>query len=131
VFVADGDTIIIENLSRKQFKIRLEHIDAPESNQAYGEASKEFLYSLIFGKTVSVKTDKKDKYGRHIGVVFYGRTNVNLASIEAGMSWHTKDFSNNPQFAKAEEEARESMSGLWSDPDATPPWRYRKYQSRS
>ena len=127
VFIPDGDTIIIENLSRKQFKIRLEHIDAPDISQAYGEESKEFLMSLIFGKTVSVVTDKKDKYGRHVGIVFYGWKNINLASIKAGMAWYTSRYSNEEDFEEAEKEAREELNGLWEDPSPTPPWNYRKF----
>lgn len=129
VFVADGDTIIIENLSKKQFKIRLEHIDAPERNQSYGEESKEFLSSLILGRTVSVIMDKKDKYDRNVGVVFYGRTNVNLALLEAGMAWYTCRYSNEPDFAEMEEKSRQSNNGLWGEHNPTPPWNFRRYKN--
>jgi endonuclease YncB( thermonuclease family) len=41
VSVSDGDTITILDSTNTQHKIRFEHIDAPESKQAYGQKAKE------------------------------------------------------------------------------------------
>ncbi|MFL1707055.1 thermonuclease family protein [Campylobacter sp. MOP7] len=51
--VADGDTITILNPQKKQIKVRLYGIDAPEKKQAYGEKSRKFLDSMIAGKNVT------------------------------------------------------------------------------
>ena len=40
VGVADGDTITVLDVNRTQHKIRLQGIDAPEKDQAYGAKSK-------------------------------------------------------------------------------------------
>ena len=60
VGVSDGDTITVL-YGKKQYKIRLLHIDCPESSQAFGTKAKQALSSKIFGKTVTVKWKEKDQ----------------------------------------------------------------------
>jgi endonuclease YncB( thermonuclease family) len=43
VAIADGDTITILDDRNQQHKIRINGIDAPESNQAFGDKSKRSL----------------------------------------------------------------------------------------
>jgi len=69
VGVSDGDTITVLDDQKRQHKIRLEGIDAPESNQDFGSRAKQSLSDLVFGKTVTVTSRKKDKYGRTLGKV--------------------------------------------------------------
>ena len=69
VAVADGDTIIVLDADKVQNKIRLGGIDAPEKTQPFGQASKQSLSDLVYGKTVVINTDKTDRYGREVGKV--------------------------------------------------------------
>ena len=41
--VTDGDTIVVINEDREQVRIRLYGIDAPESDQAFGDEATEFV----------------------------------------------------------------------------------------
>ena len=50
--------------------IRLQGIDAPERKQPYGRTSGRSLSALVAGKQVRVEYDKRDRYGRIIGVVW-------------------------------------------------------------
>ena len=43
VGVSDGDTITVLTADKKQIRVRLVGIDAPESRQAYGERAKQKL----------------------------------------------------------------------------------------
>jgi endonuclease YncB( thermonuclease family) len=52
--VSDGDTITVLTPIKKEIKIRLAEIDAPEKRQPHGEASKKFLSTLVFGKDVTI-----------------------------------------------------------------------------
>ena len=71
VAVADGDTItVLDEMDHASFKIRLDKIDAPEKEQAFGNKAKLYLSSLIFGRQVSVRFKAVDRYGRILGVVF-------------------------------------------------------------
>ena len=126
VRVSDGDTITILDEGKVENKVRLNRIDAPEKKQAFGDASRKYLASMVAGKFVKVEWAKKDKYGRILGDVIVGEVNVNLRMVQGGMAWHFKKFDNTPIYAQAENEARAKKFGLWVDPNPIPPWEFRK-----
>lgn len=51
VKIPDGDTLTILDAGKRQHKIRLADIDAPETKQPFGSRSKQFLSDLCFDKT--------------------------------------------------------------------------------
>ena len=132
VRVTDGDTIVVLDTDKVQHKIRLQGIDAPERRQAFGTKSKEHLSDLVAGKTVEVDYSKYDRYGRVLGIVMVNGEDANLEQIEAGMAWHYKKYqreqspSDRVKYSDAELEARRHKVGLWRDPNAIPPWDYRR-----
>ena len=131
VSVADGDTITVLDAQKRQHKIRLSGIDAPEGGQAFGNKSKQTLSDCAFGRQVSVEGDKLDRYGRTITRVVVDRVDCNLRQVELGMAWHYKKFASerpaaeSQQYAAAEAVANATKRGLWSDLDAMPPWEWR------
>ena len=130
IVVSDGDTITILDKSSIQYKVRFEHIDAPEKGQAFGQKSKEFISQLIFGKTVKIKTEIKDRYGRHIGSVYLDEKFINLELVKAGLAWHYKKYSKSQEFSNAEKIAKANKAGLWKEPHPVPPWDYRKLKQK-
>ncbi len=131
VKVADGDTItVLEN--NTQYKIRLQGIDAPERKQAFGNASRKRLASLVAGKTVTVKWDKRDRYRRIVGFVIVDEQDVNLEQVKTGMAWFYRYYQkeltreNRMLYAKAEDQARTDRLGLWQDKNPVPPWEWRR-----
>jgi endonuclease YncB( thermonuclease family) len=66
VKVTDGDTVHVL-LDSETHKIRLLHIDAPESGQAFGTKAKQALSEMVFGKEVKVVRKSRDRYGRILG----------------------------------------------------------------
>ena len=130
--ISDGDTVTVLDASKAQFKIRLQGIDAPEKKQAFGNKSKEVLFTWLFNNQVTVEYSKKDKYGRILGKILVDGIDANLEQIKSGMSWHYKKYQNEQSendrklYAQAEAEAREEKRGLWVDPDPVPPWEWRK-----
>jgi endonuclease YncB( thermonuclease family) len=132
VGVSDGDTITVLDASKKQHKVRLDGIDAPESNQDFGSRAKQSLSDLVFGKTVTVISSKKDRYGRTLGkVMLSDGKDINLEQIERGMAWFYRQYAKELQpedarsYEQAELAAREEKAGLWADPSPTPPWDFR------
>jgi endonuclease YncB( thermonuclease family) len=105
VKVTDGDTITVL-VNNEQIKIRLSEIDAPEHGQGYGQKSKEALADLVFAKEVRVVTHGKDRYGRTIGDVFVGQTNVNEKLVEDGWAWNFLKYSKSKRLAELEKDAR-------------------------
>ena len=87
-----GDTLTVLDSQNQQRKIRLNGIDAPESGQDFGQVAKRNLSDLAYGKEVSVVWSKTDKYGRIIGTVFVGSTNVNLEQLKAGLAWFYRQY---------------------------------------
>ena len=131
VRVSDGDTITVLDADNKQHRIRFQGIDAPESKQAFGQASKENLSKMVFGKQVTVVWDKVDKYRRTVGKVLLDGRDINIEQVKAGFAWHYKKYADEQPaedrvtYARAEEEARAGKLGLWQDPNPTPPGEWR------
>jgi endonuclease YncB( thermonuclease family) len=125
VGVHDGDTITVLDAGNRQTKVRLAQIDAPELRQDFGQASKDALSGLVFGKTVAVEVETTDKYGRTVGKVLVGGQDANLAQVRAGMAWAYRQYLHDQAYLDAEAQAKAAKAGLWSRPDATPPWEYR------
>jgi endonuclease YncB( thermonuclease family) len=126
VKVIDGDTfdLLIE---KKTIRVRMFGIDSPERGQSYNVKAKEFTASVIAGKEINVSIHNKDRYGRFVCEVFLpDGTYVNAEIVKAGYAWHFVRYSNDPQLAKAEDEARNDKRGLWQDSNPIPPWEYRK-----
>jgi endonuclease YncB( thermonuclease family) len=132
VGISDGDTVTLLDTFKRQYKIRLTGIDAPEKKMPFGQRSKEHLSDLIFSKDVQVETEKLDRYGRTLGKIVFDRKDINLAMINAGLAWHYKKYqqeqsaSDRLLYSHGEEQARFQRTGLWRDPNPTPPWDWRK-----
>lgn len=132
VSVTDGDTVTVLDVYKAQHKIRLIGIDAPERRQSFGNRSKQSLSEIIFNKTVTVITNKRDRYGRVLGKVLINGVDVNREQIRRGMAWHYKVYQRDQStddrqiYADTEIKARDQRFGLWADLDPIPPWEWRK-----
>ena len=127
VKVSDGDTFTAINRDNLQLKFRIWGIDAPEKKQAFGTKSKEYLSSLIFGKTITVDVQKQDGWGRYLAYVYTSEgKEVSLEMIKAGMAWQFIEYDKSEEYRKAEIEARKKRIGLWADSHSIAPWEFRK-----
>lgn len=124
--ISDGDTFRL--LSNGQIvKIRLYAIDAPESKQEYGQASKAALESVIRGKNVKVKVIDTDRYGRSVGELWVGDTlDVNLWMVKNGHAWWYEAYGKKrPDLGTAQQKARSARLGLWNNESPEAPWEWR------
>jgi endonuclease YncB( thermonuclease family) len=126
VGVHDGDTVTCLDESNQQQKVRLAEIDAPEIGQDYGKVSREALAEMVFGKTVEVTEDGKDRYGRWIGHLSSNGVDVNRQMIATGNAWHYEDYSRDTSLAVLQTQAQSQRLGLWAQPTPVAPWDYRK-----
>ena len=108
-------------------EVRLDGVDCPELNQAFGRRAKGYTSELAFGRAVRVVGRGKDDYGRELAEVFLpdGRS-LNRELIAAGFAWWFRRHSNDRSLETLEREARTVRRGLWADPDPVPPWEYRR-----
>ena len=134
--VHDGDTITVLDAAKAQHKIRLAGIDAPELKQAFGTRSKQSLSEMVYNKQVKIEWDKRDRYGRTIGVILVDGHDVNLEQVRTGMSWWYRQYAKEQKsedrklYELAEVDARAAKRGLWADNAPVPPWEWRHGKSR-
>lgn len=129
VKVADGDTLTVL-VDRKQIKVRLLEIDAPELHQAFGQRSKESLGEMCAGQAATVRSTGRDKYGRMLGRVDCGGVDANAEQVRRGMAWVYDRYVTDRSLYALQGEARASRVGLWADSDPTAPWLYRSHHKR-
>lgn len=70
VGVSDGDTLTVLTAEKRQVKLRLHAVDAPESGQPFGSRAKQAASEMAFGKQVTVREMDTDRYGRTVAEVF-------------------------------------------------------------
>ena len=133
--VADGDTVRVTDGHGRKHKIRLAYIDAPETDQAHGRASREALQRLLDGQRVRIEVFDTDQYGREVARVSLNGQDVNLSQIQNGHAWHYRSIARKNQspddyrrYEAAENRAKQNRTGLWRQSDPVAPWtfRYRK-----
>lgn len=124
VFVYDGDTV----LSGKREKIRLLGIDTPEMNydsdklpQCFAFEAKKYVEDRVKGKWVMLtfESGKKDKYGRTLAWVWYGKDFKKLLNAEIirdgyGRVFRRYYYSKTRMLKKLEKKARKAGLGMWA-----------------
>lgn len=131
IAIADGDTITVLDEDRRQHKVRLQAIDAPEKGQEHWRASKQHLAGRVFSQQVTVEYSKADRYGRIVGRVLREGEDINLELLRAGSAWlyrrYAKELPGGMQYdyAAAETAARSERRGLWGNTSHVPPWEWR------
>ena len=127
VGVHDGDSFTLLDEKNVEYKIRLHGIDCPELKQAYGKAAKYYVSGLIYNQYVTVETDKKDRYGRNIGIVKMANGKIlNEEILKSGFAWHYLEYDTNPLWTDMESNAKIAKIGLWTDSSPIAPWIWRK-----
>lgn len=125
VGVHDGDTITLLTAEKRQVRIRLADIDAPELGQPFGHAAKRELSALCFNRPARMQPRTVDKYGRTIGVVSCEGRDASRLMVQHGMAWAYRTYLKRPELVLVEDAAKGSNAGLWAQA-ATAPWEYRR-----
>jgi endonuclease YncB( thermonuclease family) len=127
VRVSDGDTLTLL-VDRKQLKVRLIEIDAPESKQAFGERSRKSLGEMCAGQQATVSHQGRDKYGRVLGRVQCQGLDANAEQVRRGMAWVYDRYVTDRSLYALQNDARAARAGLWADKHPTAPWDWRKHR---
>lgn len=128
VGVTDGDTLTMLDGRKQQIKVRLAEIDTPESAQPYGTRAKQELSRLVHGKTITVKVQDIDRYGRTVGRVYVSGLDVNAEMVKLGAAWVYRKYASDQNLYALEKQAKQKRVGIWNLPEAEqiPPWEWRK-----
>ena len=97
------------------------------------------------GKKVRVEYDKRDRYGRIIGVVWVRSPDTrcdaepcrktldaSMYQLTVGMAWWYRYYAKEQtpeqrgQYEFAEFEAKAKKAGLWQEPEPIAPWEWRR-----
>lgn len=129
VAISDGDTLTIL-VERKQVKVRLSEIDAPELKQAFGRRSRESLGELCGRHAAVVRSSGKDRFGRVLGRVECGGVDANAEQVRRGMAWVFDRYVTDRGLYALQLKARETRLGLWADDNPLTPWQWRAENRR-
>ena len=127
--VIDGDTIALG-----QQHIRLEGIDAPETDQVCldaegkpwtcGVAARDSLSSHIAGRIVSCAARGEDRYRRMLAICSAGGEDLNAFMVREGLALDYVKYSRD--YTSEEDTAREQRRGMWAGAFIAPwDWRHR------
>ncbi|RKK03204.1 nuclease [Pseudoroseomonas wenyumeiae] len=133
VGIQDGDTLTLLTPERRQVRVRLYGIDAPESRQPYGTRAQQELSALAFRKQVRVTVEDTDQYGRTVGRVWAGSLDVSAELVRRGAAWVYRQYNRDPMLPPLEAEARQAKRGLWALPasEQVQPWVWRRNGGRA
>ena len=123
VRVVDGDTVLVRRkgwwrslLGRPSIRVRLDGIDAPETNQRLGRKSTRALRRMLAGGGFQMEVTGRDRYGRVLGLIHRGSRyqSVNLAMVSEGWAHAYVRFGGRGLgMEEAERAARENGLGIW------------------
>jgi endonuclease YncB( thermonuclease family) len=123
--VVDGDTLEL-HCDLSEITLRLEGIDAPETDQPYGAEATVYMRKLVSGKVVRLKKDGEDHYDRTIGDLrLPNGKQLTRGLVRAGAAWEYDRYSDDPRLGELERAARQDNRGLWAAEDPVPPWEWR------
>jgi len=130
VGVHDRDSLTVL-VDRRQIKVRLADIDAPELKQAFGQRSKQSLSDLCFNKSATLEDQGQDRYGRTIARARCAGEDASREQIRRGMAWVFDRYVKDRSLYADQDAARTAERGLWVDPKAMPPWAWRRAKKLS
>jgi endonuclease YncB( thermonuclease family) len=132
VSITDGDTVDVLTPAGLTYAVRLEGIDAPEHDQAFGSQSTANLATLASGKSVTLECENERSYGRLIcKILLPDGEDADLDQVKTGMAWHYKQYQDEQSaadraaYAAAECAAMKAKIGLWSQPNPEQPQDFR------
>jgi endonuclease YncB( thermonuclease family) len=125
----DGDTLYIGAT-----KIRLEGIDAPETDQVCldakgarwtcGIGARDQLASRVAGRVVSCLPSSTDRFRRTLATCSLGAENLNRWMVEQG--WALAYVKYSSAYVRAQQVAQDNQRGLWQGAFIAPwNWRHR------
>ena len=126
VGITDGDTIKVRTIDGHTRTIRLDGIDAPESEQPFGTRAKQQLGDWVFQEEIRAEVSELDRYGRYVAQIYVDGQWVNRGLIRSGLAWHYVQYSSDKELAAAERAAREAALGIWSTRNHVAPWDWRR-----
>ena len=134
VWITDGDTITVLAEQRREMRVRLAEIDAPERRQPYGDRARQMLAELVFERRGRLMVTSTDRNSRLITRLFVESRDINAEMVRRGGAWVYWQYSSDTALLHLEADARKARRRLWALHETkrlpTWEWRERRRQSR-
>jgi micrococcal nuclease len=125
--VTDGDTLWVRpSAGGAPVEIRLLDLDAPEGCQAFGPEAARALRQRLLHQPVRVRSKGTDDYQRQLARVEHGRTDIGGWLVRQGYAWSSTYRGRKGPYARLQERALAERRGLWAQPGALEPRRFRQ-----
>ena len=133
--VLDGDSLILD-VRGGQYRVELADIDAPELNQPWGRAARDWLGQALTGRFVVVRSSDVSPDGHIRGRLLFKNQDPGTTLLYQGLAWCVpqpdgKAVSESREYRDAQTDARAARRGLWSDASPVPPWEWRRQRPGS
>lgn len=134
VSVTNGNLLSVQDQKGEIHQVSLYGIDAPDNEQKMGPHAGKMLAAMVHEKDVEVRVEEVDSRGRPNVEIMLKGVSVNAAMVKSGYAWV------NPEICKTsacsawtghQQYASHNKKGLWVDPDAEPPWKWRERRAKA
>jgi len=115
--IISGDKLVLTMGEKQHFEIQLLGIQAPPLKSRWGRAARKQLSALVAGRPVSVEYNIRNRWGRPLGKVFLGDSDISLRLLESGLATHRPGFQtlkDNNLYLEAMRKAKSLRLGIWS-----------------
>ncbi len=129
VSVSGGDVIMLVDALRRQHRLRLAFIDAPELGQPFGAEAQSALAAMVLGREVTaiVRVEVDDGTTKVEVIEPHGHL-VNVELVRRGLAWHdyfdAQTKSERDQYQEALKAAQQARQGMWALDRLAPPRGY-------
>ena len=114
-WVMDGDTLLVVlDDQHEPVKVRIKDIDAPESCQPGGQASRDAMIDLALRHRVQIERVDDDAYGRQVARVRRGELDLGAEMVRTGMAWAYHFKTGKGPYARLQRQAQQERIGLFS-----------------
>ena len=130
-YVVDGDTVHVRPVDGGVLhKIRILGMDAPEICQTGGAAAKRALQERVLKRSVTVRLQGIDVYGRDLATIYLSREDVGEWMVRRGHAWSYRYQQEPGPYAQQEEHAKLLGRGLFAAMSPETPHDFRRRYGR-
>lgn len=114
-WVMDGDTVVLVRAGQTEpVRLRIDGVDAPETCQPGGMASRDALIRLALRKEVLVTDLGQDSYGRQVGRLTVEGVDLGAQMVGSGMAWAYHFRTGRGPYAPLQRVAQKEKRGLFA-----------------
>jgi micrococcal nuclease len=130
-YVVDGDTVHVRPVGGGALhKIRILGMDAPEICQTSGLAAKQALQDRVLQRSVTVRLQGVDVYGRDLATIYLSREDVGEWMVRRGHAWSYRYKQDPGPYGREESHARLLGRGLFAEMSPEYPHDFRRRYGR-